>query len=54
MAEESLKGVEHVAGKQGENRHNQDRLQLLVVRAGTIKVVARRLFRIILDGQPLA
>ena len=49
-----LEGVEHVAGKQGENGHNQDRLQLLVVRLGAVKVIARRLFRVILNRQPLA
>jgi hypothetical protein len=49
-----LEGVEHVAGEQSENRHHQDRFQLLVVRLGTTVVIARRLLWVILNSQTLA
>jgi len=51
---ENLEGVQDVAGKQCENRHHQDGFQLFVVRASTTKVVACRLFGVVLDGQALA
>ena len=50
----NLEGVEHVAGEQGKDGHNQDCFQLLVVRGSAAEVIACRLLGVILDGQPLA
>ena len=50
-----LKGVQHVAGEQSKDGHDQNCFQLFVVRGiGATVVIAAGFLRVILDGQPFA
>jgi hypothetical protein len=49
-----LKRVQHVAGEQSKNSHNQNRFQLFVVRFSAAEMIAPRLLRVVLDSQLFA